>query len=212
MTSPPVNSPAATPPGRAAAAVPVLAVPVLAVPVLTVLAVTVLAGCTVAWAAVPVAGARAGARPVLVAAVACAVLSVVKLAAAKLAARPGAVPQVRYLPPVAGFAVRSWSGLRAVPWAEGMTVAVLGLEALRPSRPWHTVVLGVALLGFLLALHLAESAAGPAVLRPQLPLIVAGIGLCAVSAGAAMLPATGGLLAVIAAVAAVAVAAIAVPV
>ena len=212
MTSPPVNSPAAPPPGRAAAAVPVLAAPVLAVPVLTVLAVTVLAGCTVAWAAVPVAGARAGARPVLVAAVACAVLSVVKLAATKLAARPGAVPQVRYLPPVAGFAVRSWSGLRAVPWAEGMTVAVLGLEALRPSRPWHTVVLGVALLGFLLALHLAESAAGPAVLRPQLPLIVAGIGLSAVSAGAAMLPATGGLLAVIAAAAAVAVAAIAVPV
>jgi hypothetical protein len=94
-----------------------------------------------------------------------------------------------------------------------MTIAVLVLEALHPARPWHTVVLGVAVLGFLLALHLAESAAGPAVLRPQLPLIAAGLGLAAVSAGAALLPAAGsGWLTVVAAAAAVLVAALALPV
>jgi len=194
----------------------VLAVPVVAVTVLaaTVLALTGLAACAVAWAAAPISGARAGARPLLVAAVACAVLSVVRLAAGMLAARPGALrPEpAGCLPLVTRFAVRIWSGVRAMPWAQGMTVAVLGLEALHSSRPWHTVVLGAAVLGFLLALHLAETAAGPAVLRPQLPLIVAGLGLAAVSAGAATLPGGGGLLTLIAALAAVAVAALAVPV
>jgi hypothetical protein len=92
---------------------------------------------------------------------------------------------------------------------------VLGLEALHPARPWHTVVLGVVVLAFLLALHLAENTDGPAVLRPQLPLIVAGLGLAAVSAGAATLPAVSsgsGWLTAIAAAAAVLVAALALPV
>ena len=92
---------------------------------------------------------------------------------------------------------------------------MLGLEALHPARPWHTVVLGVVVLAFLLALHLAENADRPAILRPQLPLIAAGIGLAAVSAGAATLPAAGpdsGWLAVLAGAAAALVAALALPV
>jgi hypothetical protein len=45
----------------------------------------------------------------------------------------------------------------------------------------------VALIGFLLALHLAEADADPAVLRPQLPLLAAGLGLAVLSVGAAAL-------------------------
>ena len=180
-------------------------------------AVAALAAAAVTWAALPMSGARAGAKPVLILAAACAVLSVVRLAGALLAARPGTARRDTgvYQAPLAGFARRSWDSFRAVPWPQGLTVALLGLEALHPARARHTVVLGVVVLAFLLALHLAESADGPAVLRPQLPLIAAGLGLAAVSAGAALIPAVSsgsGWLTVIAAAAAVLAAALALPV
>jgi len=180
---------------------------------LTVVPVAALGLAAVAWAAVPMSGAHPGAKPVLVVAACCAVVAVVRLTAAVLARRPGLVRRdPGYLPAAVGFAARAWSGLLAFPWAESLTVAVLALEALHRSRPWHTVLLGVIVLAFLLALHLAESSAGPAVLRPLLPLIVAGLALAALSAGAAMLAGGGSLLAVIAAAAAVAVAVLALPV
>jgi hypothetical protein len=79
--------------------------------------------------------------------------------------------------------------VRGLPWAEAMAVAVLLLEVLHRSRPWHTGLLGVWLLGYLLAVHLVEIRAGAGVLRPQLPLIAAGIGLSAVAVVVAELPA-----------------------
>lgn len=181
-----------------------------------VLAVTALAAGTVAWAALPVDGARAGARPVLIAAAACALLTVTQLAAGLFAARLASARRDAggYVAPVTGFGRRAVDGILAISWPQVMTVAVLGLEALHRSRPWHTVVLGIVLLAFLLTLHLAEHAARPAVLRPQLPLLAAGLGLAAVSAGAAALPvaAGSGWLSVLAAAAAVLVAALALPV
>jgi hypothetical protein len=212
MTAQPQPVRTESPPGEPALRARARRVPA---PVLSLAAVSGLAACTIAWAALPLSGAYAGARPALVMALACAVLSLAELGEALLTARLGSRrrQQAGYEPPLAGLARQAWSGVRAMPWAEGMTIAVLVLEALHPARPWHTVVLGVAVLGFLLALHLAESAAGPAVLRPQLPLIAAGLGLAAVSAGAALLPAAGsGWLTVVAAAAAVLVAALALPV
>ena len=44
---------------------------------------------------------------------------------------------------------------------EGALIAILWLEVLHPSRPWHTAVLGATLIAYLLATHLAESAASP---------------------------------------------------
>ncbi len=70
-----------------------------------------------------------------------------------------------------------------LPWAEIMSVAVLVLETLHKSRPWHTAVLAVALTGYLLAVHLAETDAGVSVLRAQLPLLGAGLGLTALAVG-----------------------------
>jgi hypothetical protein len=51
-------------------------------------------------------------------------------------------------------------------------------------------VLGTALVAYLLATHLAESDAAPAVLRPQVRVLAAGAGL-ALGADAGMLPAAG---------------------
>jgi peptidoglycan/LPS O-acetylase OafA/YrhL len=62
---------------------------------------------------------------------------------------------------------------------------------LHRSRPWHTAILGAALLAYLLATHLAESDAAPGALRPQARVLAVGAGLLALGAGAGMLPATG---------------------
>jgi len=78
-----------------------------------------------------------------------------------------------------------------VPWEEGALIAVLWLEVLHPARPWHTAVLGAALIAYLLATHLAESGASPGVLRPQVRVLAIGAGLLALGAGAGMLPAAG---------------------
>ena len=58
-----------------------------------------------------------------------------------------------------------------------------------PSRPWHTAILGAALVAYLLATHLAESGASPRALRPQRRVLAAGVVLLALGAGAGMLPA-----------------------
>jgi hypothetical protein len=81
--------------------------------------------------------------------------------------------------------------LRLVPWEEGALIGIVWLEVLHPSRPWHTAVLGAALLAYLLITHLAESAASPGVLRPQAGVLAAGAGLLALGAAAGMLPASG---------------------
>jgi hypothetical protein len=172
------------------------------------LVVAAIAAVVIAWAAVPASGGRAGFKPVLIASLVCALFTVLTL----LVPAPGAGRRQSW--PTASFLQRSWNSVRTPPWPQGLVVAVLGLEALHPARPWHTALLGVVLVGFLLTVHLAATAARPSVFRPQLRLLVAGFGLAALSAGAAMVPALGagsGLLAVIAAIAAVVVAALALP-
>jgi hypothetical protein len=80
--------------------------------------------------------------------------------------------------------------IRVPPWEEGAAVTIVWLEVLHPSRPWHTAVLGAALIAYLITVHLAESGASPATLRPQVPVLAIGACLLALGAGAGMLPAT----------------------
>lgn len=188
----------------------------------SLLAVSLLVAGTLAWAAVPMAGARAGAKPALIAAICSAVFGLARLAVGPaMRATGGDAPG----PPGGKLFLstpeRLWQqavlALRAVPWAQLMIVAVIGLEALHPPRPWHTAVLGVLLLGYLVALYLAESGARLAVFAPQLPLIAAGIALTALSVAAAALPTSAagsgsGWIAVLAAVAAIVAVALALPV
>jgi hypothetical protein len=117
-----------------------------------------------------------------------------------------------------GLRVARWlnTAISELPAAEGAAVAVLVCEVAHRSRPWHTGLLGAALLCYLLATHLAESRARLRVLRPQLPALAAGLGLLILGVGAALIPAAApgvasGLLRVLAAVAAIAAGALALP-
>ncbi|HEX3926189.1 MAG TPA: hypothetical protein VHY31_28210 [Streptosporangiaceae bacterium] len=165
------------------------------------------AGC-VAWSAAPLSGAPHAAGVIVVIAAFCAAASVTSLLV-------GPASDAMNFDPVTRAAQTAAELLRAVPWAQGVVILALVLEALHRSRPWHTGVLGVALLAFLFAAHLAESRARAAVLRPQAPLIAAGLGLLVLAVGAAALPAQTGraadVIAVLAALAAVVVAGLALP-
>ena len=143
------------------------------------------AGC-VAWAAAPpVHNGWAGFALFLA-------IAGVAAGALRLALAGVPVPEDSYLLPAPVRAGLSFlATLRLLPWEEGAVVAIVWLEVLHPARPWHTAVLGAALIAYLLATHLAESDASPRALRPQARVLAAGAVLLALGAGAGMLPAAG---------------------
>jgi hypothetical protein len=179
------------------------------------LAVAALAAGATVWAALPAGSGAAGTRPALVAAGACAVLTVAQLLSTLAAARTEVIPRpdtAVYRSPLAEGVRHTAANVLALPWPQALIVTALALEALHPARPWHTFVLGAVLVAFLLALHLAETGGRPGMLRPHLPLVAAGLGLAALSAGAAVLPAAGPpWLAAVAAIAALLAAGLALP-
>ena len=143
------------------------------------------AGCLI-WAALPAAhGGWAGFTLTL--AIAGVAAGGLRLA---LAAVP--VPDESYWP---SPGVRAWRAsldmVRLVPWEEGAVIGIAWLEVLHPSRPWHTAVLGAGLTAYLLVVHLAESDARLATLRPQARVLGLGAVLLALGAAAGMLPAAG---------------------
>jgi hypothetical protein len=143
------------------------------------------AGCLI-WAALP-AVHRGYATFVLVLAIAAVAAGGLRLA---LAAVP--VPDETYWP---SPGVRAWRAfldvMRQVPWEEGAVIGIAWLEVLHPSRPWHTAVLGAGLIAYLLVVHLAESDARLATLRPQARVLGLGAVVLALGAAAGMLPAAG---------------------
>jgi hypothetical protein len=206
--TPPANGPAAAP---AAPAAPAGAGPAGAVSAAGPrLAAVLLGAACVAWTATPVRDTGLAKLALIV--------SIVAVAAGALRLALSDVPQ-----PVDDFFqpghVRAWLAflgvLRLLPWEEIALVALLWLEVQHPARPWHTAALGAGLVGYLLAVHVAESAA-PNVLRRQAKVLVSGACLLALAAGAAMLPATGAgagsaLLRILAAAAVVAAAVLVLP-
>lgn len=146
-------------------------------------AAALLAAVAIAWAALPVAGARPGTRLALIAAVICAAASLIRLALGDAEIGGDAFDAV-----LVRLAAYLASVVRALPWSEAMIIVILVLEALHQSRPWHTGVLGVALLAYLFAAHLAETRTPAGALAPQLPVIAAGLGLLVLAVGAAELP------------------------
>lgn len=147
-------------------------------------AAALLAAGTIWWSAAPLSGGRAGTQISLIIAIVSGVMSIAQLAVTAAMAR-----DTDAFSPAEQVARRIADLIRTPPWAELMTVATLALEALHSSRPWHTAVLAIALTGYLFAVHLAESGAGRSVVRAQLPLLAAGLGLTALAVGAAALPA-----------------------
>ena len=175
------------------------------------LAALLLGGACVAWTATP--PRHSGWAGTLVAVSIVAVIA----GALRLALLEVPQPEEAYFLP---GPVRAWlmflAVLRVPPWEEIVVVALVWLEVLHPSRPWHTAVLGAALVAYLLATHLAESDAAPGTLRPQARVLALGAGLLALGAGAGMLPAAGpgagaALLRLVAAVALIAAAALVLP-
>lgn len=135
------------------------------------------------WSAAPLGGGGRGTRIALVAAIIAAAGSIGQVALAAAGWRDDDSSQL-----AGRIAARLVGLVRTLPWCEVLTLAVLALEALHPSRPWHTAVLGAALLGYLLAAHLAETSASARVLRRQLPLAGLGLGLSALAVGFTALP------------------------
>ena len=143
------------------------------------LAVAVDRGRAVGWTALHAGGATPGLRALLVVAVGCA-----------LSGRRGALPAMPNAAPgdTSGYAGTSsaWSNGAGRP-ARGPLAAGADRHrdrargAASPSRPWHTLLLGVVLIGYLITLHLTETIGGPSVFRPQLPFLAAGLCLAALS-------------------------------
>jgi hypothetical protein len=139
---------------------------------------------SVAWAAVPLSRAGWASFALTVAAVCVAAGSL------RLALTEVPEPQEAYF---LTMPERTWynvlAAIRTLACEEAGCVAVLWLEVLHPARGWHTAILGAALVGWLLAVHIAESGASAAALfRRQARVLVLGLCLLALGAAAALLP------------------------
>jgi hypothetical protein len=176
------------------------------------LAALLLGAACIAWAATPLRHDGLAETALVVAIVA------LTAGALRLALSEVPLPEDKYL---LSTPVRAWlvflALLRLLPWEETALVAALWLEVQHPTRPWHTAALGAALVGYLLAVHIAESGAAPGrLLRSQAKVLLAGACLLALGAGFAMLPAAGpgagsALLRVLAAAAVIAAAVLVLP-
>jgi hypothetical protein len=142
----------------------------------------VLIAALVAWAALP---GRPGSYP-RIAMICAAAAGLASLAQLALAGTPPSEHTVSSIPD--RIITRLVLGIRTIPWAEVLLIAVLALEADHPARAWHTGLLGAGLIGYLFAVHLTETGARVSVLRPQLPLLAAGFGLLALSVAAVAVP------------------------
>jgi hypothetical protein len=148
----------------------------------TLTLIGVLTAALISWADLP---ARPGISPGIVL-VCAAVAGVASLAQLALAGAPPSDDPTGSMS--ARIAATIVAAIQTIPWAEVMTVAVLVLEVQHPARAWHTGLLGLGLLGYLFAVHLVETGARARVLRPQLPLLAAGLALLALAVGAAAVP------------------------
>jgi hypothetical protein len=174
------------------------------------LAAALLGVACVVWAAVPWRGTGLAATVMVVASF-CVVMSSLRLLIGWLPR-----PEHEFL---VSTPMRAWiwfhDAMRTPPWEEIAVIGIVWLEALHRSHPWHTAILGLVLIAYLLAAHLAESGSPVRALRPQARVLLLGVCLLAAAAGVGMIsPATGSsgaVLRVIAALAAIIAAALVLP-
>jgi hypothetical protein len=146
-----------------------------------VAATALLTAASVSWAAYPLDTGRPGTKITVVVAIAAGVLTIAQVAMVNVPRSEA----YEFGPTYIRYADWLLSFIRGIPWPEIVVVTLVVLEALHRAKPWHTGILGVALLAYLFAVHLAETGARPSVLRAQLPVIAAGIGLLAIAVGVA---------------------------
>ncbi len=168
------------------------------------------AACTV-WAAIPLRGTGAPGVVLLLVAAFCVAAGLLRLG------RKDTGQQERYLLPGALMSLANSANdlLLRAGWETGAAVAVVVLEAVHPSRPWHTGFLAVLVTCYLLAVHQAESAIPAAVLRGQARVLLTSLALVVVATAVAMVPASAaqsGWLEILAALAAMTAGALALPI
>ena len=143
-------------------------------------------GC-LAWSAIPLSGTGAPGVLALVVAATCVYAGVLRLLRQGTGGgEPAFVPSAW-----ATWLDQAGSVLLRTGWESGAVVAMVVLEALHRSRPWHTGLLAVAVVGYLLAVHRAESALPSGSLRRQSRALVVSVALVAVTTGVAMVPSAG---------------------
>lgn len=198
------SAPAPEPARPAAGAASAMAAPRLA-------AILLGAAC-VAWTATPLLHSGLAEFTLTVA------IAAVTMGALRLALSEVPLPEDNYfLPAPVRASLQFLAVLRLLPWEEVAVAVLLWLEVQHPARPGYTAALGAGLVGYLLAVHIAESGASAAgLLRRQARVLTAGACLLALGAGAAYLPAAGPgagatLLRVLAAAAVIAAAALVLP-
>ena len=143
------------------------------------------AACTV-WAAIPLHGTGAPGVVLLLVAAFCVAAGLLRLG------RKDTGQQERYLLPGALMSLANSANdlLLRAGWETGAAVAVVVLEAVHPSRPWHTGFLAVLVTCYLLAVHQAESAIPAAVFRGQARVLLTSLALVVVATAVAMVPAS----------------------
>ena len=151
-----------------------------------IIAVALLGAICVIWAAVPLGGTGTPGVLLLVVAAICICAGLLRLV------RKDTDEHERYVFPgvLGGLANSANDVLLRTGWETGAAVSVVVLEALHPSRPWHTGLLAIAVVCYLLAVHQAESAIPATVFRGQGRVLLASMTLVVVATAVAMIPAS----------------------
>ncbi len=177
------------------------------------LAVALLGAATTVWSSVPLGGTGWPGGPLVVIAALCVVAGVVRLT------QKDRVREERGLFAGGLASLADWADrlLQSLPWETGAAISILVLETLHRSRPWHTGLLAVLVVCYLLAVNRAESAVPSAVVRGQARMLATSAGLLVLVTGVAMVPsartgALSGWLDILAALAAMAAGGLALPV
>jgi hypothetical protein len=176
-----------------------------------IIAVALLGAICVIWAAVPLGGTGTPGVLLLVVAAICICAGLLRLV------RKDTDKHERYVFPgvLGGLANSANDVLLRTGWETGAAVSVVVLEALHPSRPWHTGLLAIAVVCYLLAVHQAESAIPATVFRGQGRVLLASMTLVVVATAVAMIPASStqsGWLEILAALAAMTAGGLALPI
>lgn len=173
--------------------------------------VALLGAACIAWAAAPLEGSGAPGVVLLIVASVGVAAGLLRL----LRKDTGHREKYVFPGPFTNLVLSANDALLRVEWETGAAVAIVVLEAMHPSRPWHTGILAVAVACYLLAVHQAESAIPATVFRGQSRLLLTSMALVVVATAVASVPAStaqSGWLEILAALAAMAAGALALPI
>lgn len=176
-------------------------------------AVLLLGVASTLWAALPLGGTGTPGVLLVVVALACLLAGLLRLIAQVTVANE----QSPFASACSTLLDAGGGALRRGGWESLAAVALVALEALHHSRPWHTGLLVLLVVCYLWAVHATEPPAPVSQLRSEARLLAVSLPLAALAIGVAMLPAAGpgptsGWLEIVASLAAITAGALALPI